>query len=153
MGIAYRIDKQLGATLVMWANVVTADAFLAHVQRLCADPEWPPPGRLHLCDLRSVSLDASLDDTVVAQAAALYAGQRQKIENMKVAIVAAEAFERAVVFERVLERAGAHVIVFNFLDTARKWLNLAADDVEPALVQLRKQLQGEATQARARTRF
>lgn len=142
MGMAYRIDKEIGATLVVWSGVVTADEFLAHVRRLSADPDWPPPGRLHLADLRMASLDASLDESTIEKAANLYAQHRQKIENMKVAVVAGEAFKQAVVFERVLERHGATVIVFNFLDTARKWLNIGEEDVERTLEQLRAQSRG-----------
>jgi hypothetical protein len=137
MGIAYRIDKKMGATLVVWTGVITADEFLTHVRRLSADPDWPPPGRLHLADLRDTSLDTSLDKSIIEEAAELYARHRQKIENMKVAIVAGDAFEHAIVFERVLARYGAMIIVFNFLDTARKWLNLDAGEVESTLQQLR----------------
>jgi hypothetical protein len=142
MGIAYRIDEKLGATLVAWADVVTGEQFLAHVGRLSSDPRWPPAARLHLTDLRMASLDSSLDDATIEKAAELYGRHRQKIENMKVAIVAGKAFERAAVFERVLERHGATVIVFNFLDTARKWLNLDGSEVERAMHELNERARG-----------
>ena len=52
------------------------------------------------------------------------------------AIVAAIAFQHAVVFARVLERHGATVSVFNFPDTARKWLNLPSRSISAVLVKL-----------------
>ena len=143
MGIAYRIDKGMGATLVVWDDAITANEFLSHVQRLSSDAAWPPAGRLHLSDLRTATLDASLDERIVEQAAEFYGRQQPKIANMKVAIVAGIAFQHAVVFERVLERHGATVIVFNFLDTARKWLNLPSDEVERTFGQLRAQVKGK----------
>ena len=136
MSIVYRIDEKLGATLVVWTGVVTADEFLAHVGRLSSDAGWPPPERLHLSDLRVATLDTSLDEATIDEAASLYARHRQKIEKMKVAIVAGTGFEKAVAFERVLERHGATAIVFNFLDSARKWLNIDADETNRAVQEL-----------------
>lgn len=144
LSIVYRIDKKLGATFVVWAGVVGADEFLAHVRRLSSDADWPPPGHLHLSDLRTASLDPSLDDATISEAAVLYARHRHKIEKMKVAIVAGTAFDKAVVFERVLERHGATVIVFNFLDSARKWLNIDAEEVDRALQELYSRSHGKA---------
>ena len=122
--------------MVVWTDVVTADEFLAHVRRLSSDADWPPPGRLHLSDMRKASLDPSLDEATIDEAATLYARHRQKIDKMKIAIVADTAFDKAVAFERVMERHGATVIVFNFLDSARKWLNIDADEVDRALQEL-----------------
>lgn len=97
----------MGATLVVWGEVVTADDFLAHVRRLSSDADWPPSSRLHLSDLRMTSLDASLDEAVIEKAANLYGQHRHKIANMRVAVVAGEAFRKAVVFERALQQSRA----------------------------------------------
>jgi hypothetical protein len=90
----YHIDKEKGLTLVLWEGVVTADEFLAHVRRLCADADWPPPQRLHLSHLRFTSLDASMDDATIEQAAHLYGNHLPTSGTMKVAIVASEAFTK-----------------------------------------------------------
>ena len=128
MSIVYRIDKEKGLTVVLWEGVVTADDFLAHVRRLTSDADWPPPRRLHLSHLRFTSLDASMDEAIIEKAADLYGNHLKKGVNMKVAIVADEAFMKAVAFERVLLRYGASVVVFNFLDNACTWLGIEAEE-------------------------
>ena len=145
MSIVYRIDQEKGLTLVLWEGVVTADEFLAHVRRLCSDADWPPPKRLHLSHLRFTSLDASMDDAIIDKAAHLYGTHLATGENMKVAIVASEAFKKAVAFERVLLRYGASVVVFNFLENACTWLGIAAAEIERTLQQLRDQARALST--------
>src|SRR5262245_16111173 len=53
MGIAYRIDRALGFTLVVWHGDVTAQDAKDHLVELAADRQWPP-GRLLLTDISSV---------------------------------------------------------------------------------------------------
>jgi len=137
MSIAYRIHKESGFTLVHWDGVVAAADFLAHVQRLSSDADWPPFRRLHISDLRNTSLDASMDHAALEAAAEIYGRHSDKLANLKVAVVADEAFWKAVDFERLISRYGASVTVFNFLDTACKWLGLDADEVGRAVQQLR----------------
>jgi hypothetical protein len=130
MSIVYHIDKEKGITVVLWDGVITADAFLAHVRRLSADADWPPSRRLHLSDLRNAALDASMDEATIEKAAEIYGKHQNKIANMKVAIVAGEPFNKAVIFERAISRYGATAIVFNFLDTACTWLGIEAAEIE-----------------------
>jgi hypothetical protein len=138
----YRINKKQGFTVVLWDGVVTADAFLAHVRRLSADADWPPPKRLHMSDLRAASLDVSMDEATIEKAAEIYGTHQDKIAGMKVAIVAGKSFNKAVVFERVISHYGATAIVFNFPDTACKWLGVNHEEVKRTLQQLRDQLRG-----------
>jgi hypothetical protein len=137
MAITYRIEKEKGFTLVLWKGVVTAEEFLAHVRRLVSDEDWPPGRRLHLTDLRDTSLDASMDESTIQKAADNYGKYPEKIKGMKVAIVASDAFSKAVVFERIITQYGATAIVFNFLNTARIWLDIDDDDIKRSLQQLR----------------
>jgi hypothetical protein len=60
---------------------------------------------------------------------------------MKTAIVAADAFEKAVTFERFIYRYMS-VIVFNSLNTACVWLGIQTDEAERALQSLRAQAHG-----------
>ena len=146
MSIVYRIDKEQGLTVVLWEGVVTADDFLAHVRRLSSDADWLPPKRLHLSHLRFTALDASMDAAIIEKAAHLYGNHLEKGVNLKVAIVASEAFKKAVAFERVLLRYGASVVVFNFLENACTWLGIEAEEIERTLRQLRGQARGRASQ-------
>jgi hypothetical protein len=142
MSIVYRIDKEKGYTLVLWEGVVTADEFLTHVRRLSSDADWPPSGRLHFSDLRTASLDASMDEAILQAAADLYSQHPDKIASMKVAIVANNAFWKAVEFERIISQYGAFAIVFNALQTACTWLRLDASEVESLLQQMLAQARG-----------
>jgi hypothetical protein len=146
MSIVYRIDKEKGLTVVLWEGVVTADDFLAHVRRLCSDADWPSPKRLHLSHLRFTSLDASMDAAIIEKAAHIFGTHLKQGENLKVTIVAAEAFKKAVAFERVLLRYGVSVVVFNFLENACTWLGIAAEEIERTLQQLQGQARGRTSQ-------
>ena len=118
ISIVYRIEREKGYTLVLWVGVVTANQFLTHARRLSSDADWPPPRRLHFSDLRLASLDASMDEAILQTAADLYGQRPDKIANMKVAIVADNAFWKAIEFERIISRYWAFTIVFNALPTA-----------------------------------
>ncbi len=65
MSIVYEISKERGTTIVLWDGVVSAKEFLAHVQRLSSDPNWPPPMPRHISDLANASLDATMDKSVM----------------------------------------------------------------------------------------
>jgi len=143
MGIKYHIDLEKGVTFVLWEGVVTADQFLDHVRQLSSDINWPPPKRLHLSDLQRTSLDPSMNEPIIIKAAHIYGEQRDKIADMKVAVVAGEAFNEAVIFERVISRYGASVVVFNLLHTACKWLGIDVDEAETMLRGLRTQSRRE----------
>jgi hypothetical protein len=141
MSIVYRIDQERGIAFVVWNGVVTADEWLAHVRRLLSDADWPPAGRRHLSDLRTATPDASIDEAVMNQAADLF-GAHPMIANLKVAIVAGEAFEKAGMFERFLTRHRPFVFVFNTLNPACGWLGIDVTDAERTLQSLRAQSRG-----------
>ena len=142
MSIVYQIEKEPGITYVVWDGVVTADQFLAHVQRLLADPDWPPAGRLHLTDLRTASIDASVDEAVLKKVADLY-GQYPETANLRAAIVAGAAFLRAGEFEKMTWRYPMFVFVFNTLNPACDWLGIDPDQAEGILRPLRGRSRGE----------
>ena len=121
MTIIYHIDKQAGVTYVVWDGVVTAELYIAHVKRLLADPDWPPARGLHLSDLRSTSLDPSIDKAVLEKAVGMFA-EHPKISTVKTAIVAHAAFHKALLYERLISPVEPSVIVFHNLDTACLWL-------------------------------
>ncbi len=137
MGIVYEINKELGTTFVVWDGVVGAAVFLAHVNLLSSDPHWPAPERRHLSDLRNTSLDASMDQAALEKAAGIYGTQKARITDLKVAILTHHEFDKAVAFERLLNRYGASVIVFNNPETACKWLGTDPDQAESVLQRIR----------------
>jgi hypothetical protein len=124
MSIMSHIDQQKGITLVLWNELVTAEEWLAHVSRLCSDPDWPPLRRLQLIDLQTAFLDPSIDERILERGANLYGQHSNKLENLKVAVVAPEAYRKGIIFESLMSRYEATVITFNSLDTACVWLGL-----------------------------
>ncbi|HEX2698378.1 MAG TPA: hypothetical protein VHM28_11780 [Anaerolineales bacterium] len=137
MSIQYLTDQDQGATFVLWDGVVTADEYLAHVRELLSDPDWPARRFLHLCDLQTTSLDASINEAVLKEAADLY-GTHPMISRLKIAIIAGEAFVQAVAFESMLAQYHATTIVFNSPATAYTWLGVDPGKVTQALQSLRK---------------
>jgi hypothetical protein len=138
MSIVYRIEADPGITYVVWDGTVTADEWLAHVQRLLADPEFPPAGHLHLTDLRTATVDASIDEAVLKTAADLF-GQHPNISNLRAAIVAGGEFLKAGIFEQMFLRYPIFVFSFNTLRPACEWLGIDSDHAERILRPLRDQ--------------
>ena len=136
MSIVYRIDQQSGVTFVLWNGVITANEWLAHIHRLTSGSNWPPPRRLHLTDLHGSFLDVSIDEGVIANAAEFLGKYRNKLENMKVAVVNGEAYNRGLMFEHAMSPYGASVITFNSLDTACVWLGIDTNEASVKLHQL-----------------
>ena len=136
MTILYQIDRQAGVTYVVWDGVVAAGQYLSHVKRLLADPEWPPARRLHLSDLRSTTLDSTIDRSVLEKAVGMFAAH-PKISMVKTAIVAHEAFHQALLYERLISPIEPSVIVFHSLDTACMWLGIETKSAAHELNSLR----------------
>jgi len=139
MSIVYRINQERGVAFVVWDGLVTADEWLAHVRRLLADADWPPDRRRHLSDLRTATPDASIDEVVLKQAADLFGPQ---VANLRAAIVAGDAFEKAGIFERLITRYRPFVFVFNTLNPACGWLGIDVADAQRTLESLRAQARG-----------
>jgi hypothetical protein len=136
MSIGYRIDEDQGVAFVLWDGVVTAAEWLAHIRQMIADPRWPPARALHLTDLRSARLDASIDAAVLREAAALF-GSHKGIEGLKAAIVAGHSFEQARIFEDVIAQHQALVFATNSLNPACAWLGIDAGHAEQTLASMR----------------
>jgi hypothetical protein len=137
MSIVYRIED--GVAVVLWDGLVKADEWLAHVRRLVADPAWPPSRALHLSDLRSASIDESIDQVVLREAAGLF-GSHERIQQLRAAIVAGHSFAKARMFEDLIARHRGLVFAFNSLRPACSWLGIDLSDAERSLDTLRTML-------------
>lgn len=134
MPIKYFINKDLGLTLVRWYGLVTAEEFLAHTHKLTSDSDWPPFKSLHLADLRTVTLHESVDDNILLQIAEIYR-VHPKVRNFKVAVVAGEAFDRATVFQRLVQTYMSVIVFYNF-STACLWLGIDEERTDHTLASL-----------------
>jgi hypothetical protein len=142
MGITYWIDQEKGITFSLWNGVVTAQDFLSHVRSLVADECWPPEGRLQLSDLQYTTVDESIDEAILKEAANLYGTQLDKLAGLRAAVVAGAAFEKTIVFGRLIAPLGPSLFVFNSLETACIWLGIDAGEAESTLRKLRLQAHG-----------
>jgi hypothetical protein len=143
MGIAYHLNQDLGVSLVVWDGLVTATEWQAHARRMLADTRWPARKGLHLVDMRSTRLDASIDEAAIKATADLF-GQHPRIAALKAAVVAGEAFTRAAQFERIIAQYRSTLITFNILATACAWMGLDTTAVEPELQAIRAELRAGA---------
>ena len=144
MTIVYDIDKNKGITYVVWDGVVAAEQYLTHVRRLLSDSDWPPHRGLHLSDLRSTSLDSTIDKAVLEKVVGMFA-EHPKISTVKTAIVAHEAFHQALLYERLISPVEPSVIVFHNLDTACTWLGTDSASAAHVLQSLRTRAREEST--------
>ena len=136
MAIAYRIDKTLGLTVVVWDGAVTGADAEDQVRTLQADPDWPP-GPLHLLDTTSATSVPSVQDTKLVEMLLEIAHAQQ----IRFALVAGNMFEEATKFQEAASAVGlSRVIVFNDLTTACTWLGADAGTTRAALGELRRDL-------------
>ena len=146
MGILYRIDKEQGIAFTVWDGAITPDEQMAHLQRMAADPDWPAKNRMLLVDLRTTTAYKNFDDTTLKRVVAYLSERRANIANMKIAIVAHEAYEMSNLFQRLVKIYPLTMIVFNDLHTACTWLGVDAGKAEHTLQQLRSQLREGSSQ-------
>jgi hypothetical protein len=137
MSIVYAIDHKKGITYVLWEGVIKPGEVQAHIERLHADPEWPPPGRLQLVDLRSLVGGDRTEPEKLKEAAGLFGERPEKIKKMKMAFVASDAFTKSTLFQGFMEAYPISVIVFNGLDTACLWLGINATEAGCVMDELR----------------
>ena len=134
MGIAYRIDKNLGCTVVVWDGSITAEQHTEHVQRLAADMDWPPG--THLTDLTTVT-DVTLPDPSLVELLIEGTGMRELVEK---AIVVRPEFLRGSCIERSGQSRGGVPMPFSDLDRACEHLNLDKVSVRTTIDELREEL-------------
>ena len=134
MPIMYSIDSVLGLTLVRWHGLVTAEEFLAHTHKLTTDSHWPPSQCLHLTDLRTATLDESLDEEILLKVAEMYAFH-PKVRSFKVAILASVALDKPMIFQRLVEGYMWVIVFYNF-STACMWLDISEEKTDQSLKSL-----------------
>ena len=141
MGIVYEVKKEDGIACVVWDGSIGAEEWLSHVKKLLSDPNWPTPRGLHLTDLRTCTLDSTIEESVLEKAASMFA-RHPKISLVKTAILAHNEFQKALLYERLILQFEPSVIVFHNLDTACTWLGVNLERTARALNSLRIRARG-----------
>lgn len=140
VSIAYRRDPQLGCTFVVWDNQVTPEVWRDHLDRLFADPVFPP-GRRWLIDLNTAGDTVSLTGDVIGEIGERINAQSERLEQMQVAVIPNGAWEKASqLIDREVSLPGLRAILFNELPAACGWLGISAGDVQPIVADIRADL-------------
>src|SRR5689334_7526766 len=102
MGIAYKIDKEIGVLFAVYDGVITDAEYVAHTERLLADPDWPPEHKLDLTDLTTIASPLQLTETSIRETAELWRSRKDQLKGMRMAGVASEGFGHARLFESTI---------------------------------------------------
>ncbi len=129
----YTIDEDAALTIVVWDGEMTNDDLAVQMQRLLADPAWPP-GKSHLADLTTATTVPDLRTPAILR----LAEDDPRWRGIRYAIVARTGWEHATAFQRALASLGlGQVIVFNDVSTACTWLGVDDDAVRAEINELR----------------
>jgi len=139
MPIAYRADRTLGCTIVVWDGTVTSREMERQLRDLASDADWPA-GPRHLIDATTIGTVAVPDPELLGL---LYEGT-DVIPDLRVAVVLDLEFAST---QDVPYRTPAHefqVAIFTNRLRACAHLGLDADAVEAVISQLRRGFEGYA---------
>lgn len=129
MGIGYECFEKKSLCLVVWEGThVPAEEWFDHLRRMGADPEVIA-SRLHLADLRFVTVHPSFGERELKKGADFMGSVPGLLPGRKVAVVAVEEFSKSRMFERLLKPYSANMIVFHSLDVACAWLGLDQGEI------------------------
>ena len=136
MSIAYRLDRALGFTLVVWHGDVTAQDTVDHLVELAADRQWPP-GRLLLTDITSARR-VTLPDPQLLDLLLEGTDLRERLEKV---VVVPAAILRGQTIEKAATSLRMDAKPFGDLDAACRHLGLATATVRAQIDELRDELE------------
>ena len=136
MPIAYRLNGQLGLSVVVWDGVITGDAAEDHVRSMRTDPEWPP-GPRHLLDATTATSVPTVANTKLVEMAA----EAADTNRIRFAVVTNRFADIAAVFQRRASAEGVEdVAVFADISAASAWLGVDLPSVRKTLGHVRREL-------------
>jgi hypothetical protein len=136
VGIAYRLDRALGFTLVVWHGDVTAQHAKDHLVQLAADREWPP-GRLLLTDISTVGR-VTLPDPQLLDLLLEGTDLREGLEKV---VVVPPAFLAGNGIEKAAASLGMRARPFGELEAACEHLDIDATAVQGTIDELRQEIE------------
>lgn len=139
MGIAYRIDRALGFTLVVWHGDVTSSDAVDHLVQLAADRQWPP-GRLILTDLTTVGR-VTLPDAELLDLLLEGTDLRERLEKV---VVVPPAFLHRDGIEKAAASLRMDARPFGNLEAACRHLGVDSTAVEQQIIELRRDIDRQA---------
>jgi len=142
VGITYRCDAEHGCTFVVWDQGATPEEWHGHLDRLFADPAFPP-GERWLVDLGTARGAPIITDEVIAEVGKRLNAESDTLNEMRVAIVPNGTWEKArQLVDREVSIPGLRAILFNELSVACAWLGLPPGEIGLILESIRTELRG-----------
>jgi hypothetical protein len=139
VGIAYRCDTNLRCTFIVWDGDVTPEQWNDQLDRIIADPAFPP-GPLLLADLSSAGGLPSITTDLIDEMARRWVTYAVELGTMQWAIIPDGAWDKARRFECDVEGSNIHPMVFNEPWSACAWLGLDTEIARTILKDLREDL-------------
>jgi hypothetical protein len=134
--IAYRADRTLGCTVVVWHGTVTSREMDRQLRHLATDPDWPA-GPRHLIDASTIGTVTVPDPELLEL---LYDGV-DLARELRVAIVLAPGFLDVVGMQYRTTTHDFHAAIFVDRDQACTYLGLDSMAVETVINELRRGLE------------
>jgi hypothetical protein len=125
--------------LVVWDGDVTPEEWERHLERMTADPAFPP-GPLFLSDLSSAGAAPSIEADTINEMASRWREHAESLGPLQMAIVPNGAWDKARKFEGGVSEAIPRIMVFNDPWTACAWLGIDPEKVRRAIAELRAEL-------------
>lgn len=138
MGIKYRMDRKGNLIVNLWQGEVTAEEWLAHLQAMTAEPDWPEITRM-LCDLRLVTDISTIGDPEIGRAVEILRAAPGDLRAKKCAIPASTAFQVATAYQQAISPFEPSVVVFTSFETACVYLGAEPGGVREIIDQLRRE--------------
>ncbi len=139
MGVAYRCDRNLRCTFIVWDGDVTPEEWGNELDHITVDPTCPH-GPLVLADLSSAGGAPSITTDVVDEMARRWVAYAAELGTMQWAIIPDGAWDKARRFECDVEGSNIRPMVFNEAWSACGWLGLDTETVRAILSELRATL-------------
>jgi len=140
MARKYFIDKEKGVSYDLWEGVITLDECFNNVISIFADKDWPPHKYIHLADLRNITVDLILNETMNTTIEEFCTEHAEILKNLKVAILGYDVFTKGMALKDIIAQFPLKMVVFNSPDIACEWLGIDTMEAQRRLGELRVQL-------------
>ena len=135
MGIGYRIDPDLGLTVVVWDGRVTAEDCRRHLMTLAKDTRWPP-GPRQITDVTSLR-DFALPDPELVD---ILVEGLDVLGDLKLVVVVTpgDLYPKSEAHLKAIREPVT--MIFTDLDRASKYLSVDEAAVRAMVDEVREQL-------------
>jgi len=140
MGIANRIDKTLGLSVVVWAGTVTREQWRGYVTRMAPQLDDYLGCRVFLVHATNAIDVSEMDPAVFEETMTEYPRAFEAMAGARLAFVPGPLWALAKQYEDILKSRGVHPVTFTEWRTACAFLGLDPDLIGPMIDELRTEI-------------